>query len=497
LKRDSTILITVVCIGMLILTTCSENLSGKSDSRDVRPIIGPLKVHLSNPRYLTDRSGKAILLSGFEFWDVLLLNGQPAREAITWSDFLAVSQKHGTNFIRLWLWNELVRFRHKPDAPWYTSKEIWLRTGPGIALDGKPKFDLTKFNQAYFDELRDRIIQAGEKGFYVSIMLFEGWSLRYMEAPWRWDGHPFNINNNIQGINGDPNGDSLGTEIHTLQIPEVTYYQEQYIKKVIDTVNDLDNVMYEISNEDHLGSTDWQYHMINYIKSYEKHQKFIQHLVWMSVQNEKSMPDFKYNEVLLNSPADCISPNPAGGYKDDPPAADVQKVIISDSDHLCGCILDRSWVWKSFTRGLNIVNYMELPELVDTDPVHVSARNAMGHVLRYAGKINLASMNPGTDLSSTTYYLANPGKEYLVYQPKSGKSSITKLINRFFTKLRIYRKSESNKSFTVNLISGTYNYEWFNPGSGTIVSTGSFATDGGNQSFTPPFSGDAVLYIYR
>ena len=107
---------------------------------------------------------------------------------------------------------------------------------------------------------------AGEKRLYVSIMLFEGWSLRNMEAPWRWDAHPFNVKNNIQNINGNPNEDSEGIEIHTLEIPVVTHYQEQYVRKVIDTVNDLDNVLYEISNEDHPGSTEWQYHMINFIK---------------------------------------------------------------------------------------------------------------------------------------------------------------------------------------------------------------------------------------
>jgi len=48
------------------------------------------------------------------------------------------------------------------------------------------------------------------------------------------------VNNNIQGINGDLNSDGEGTEIHTLEIPEVTHYEEKYVKKVIDSVNDLD-----------------------------------------------------------------------------------------------------------------------------------------------------------------------------------------------------------------------------------------------------------------
>jgi hypothetical protein len=31
-----------------------------------------------------------------------------------------------------------------------------LRTGPGTATDGLPKFDLSRLNQAYFDRLRLR-----------------------------------------------------------------------------------------------------------------------------------------------------------------------------------------------------------------------------------------------------------------------------------------------------------------------------------------------------
>jgi len=49
-------------------------------------------------------------------------------------------------------------------------------------------------------------------------------------------------------------------------VPAVTAIQEAYIKKVIETVNDLDNVLYEIANETGEFSTQWQYHMINFIK---------------------------------------------------------------------------------------------------------------------------------------------------------------------------------------------------------------------------------------
>lgn len=460
---------------------------------------GPLKIHPYNPRYFTDGSGKVVFLSGFEFFDVLRFDGQESIKAISWNDFINVAQFHGTNFIRLWKWNELSKFRPKPTEPFYTSKEVWMRTGPGAALDGKPKFDLMKLNQMYFDELRARVIQAGERGFYVSIMLFEGWSLRYMEAPWRWDGHPFNVNNNIQEINGNPNGDSEGIEIHTLDIPEVTYHQEQYVKKVIDTVNDLDNVLYEISNEDHAGSTEWQYHMINYIQSYERRYKPKQHPVWISALIMPSVPSGDFDGNLFNSPADCISP---GGlvYIDNPPPGNGQKIIISDSDHFGGRLLNHTWVWKSFTRGLNVVNYMRLKQLMDSDPMHVRARNAMGHVLQYSQRMDLAETSPKGDISTTGYALVNPGKEYLVYLPSSGHWGM-----RYFDKFALHgwmnwitRRIGWTETAIVDLSvsSETFEVEWFNPRTGKITDGGNIK-GGGKRSFASPFTGDAVLYIYK
>ena len=77
-----------------------------------------------------------------------------------------------------------------------------------MALDGKPKFDLTQFDPAYFDRLRTRVQAARQRGIYVSVMLFEGWGLQF--GPGAWEDHPFNPQNNVNGIDGDPNGDRKG-----------------------------------------------------------------------------------------------------------------------------------------------------------------------------------------------------------------------------------------------------------------------------------------------
>jgi hypothetical protein len=52
-------------------------------------------------------------------------------------------------------------------------------------------------------------------------------------------------------------------------------------------------------------------------------------------------------------------------------------------------------------------------------------------------------------------------------------------------------------SFTVNLsaTTRTLNVEWLNPSTGAITTGGTLAGGSASQSFTPPFSGDAVLYL--
>lgn len=442
---------------------------------------GPLRVSTANPRYFSDSSGAIVYLTGSHTWSNLVDNGgtdpPPAFDYPAYLDFLAAN---GHNFFRLWTWEQSRWTVETNDDTYWFSPLPYQRTGPGTALDGKPRFDLTKFNQAYFDRLRERVIAARERGIYVAVMLFDGWSVADAKGgfgqnnPWR--GHPFNQSNNINGINGDLNGDGSGVEVHELGNPAVTAIQEAYVRKVIDTVNDLDNVLYEISNESHGDSELWQYHMIELIRSYEAGLP-AQHPIGMSVE----YPDGD-NDELFASSADWISIN---GHIDFPPEADGSKVLITDSDHICGICGSRVWVWKSFTLGHNPIfmdgydgaGYGVGGEGFDfDDPNWVSLRKNLGYTLSYARRMNLAAMVPRRDLASSGFALANPvaqGAEYLVYLPEGGEVEVD-----------------------LSAAAGSLHVEWLDPSDGTRIMEPDVA-GGAERSFTPPFSGDAVLYIYH
>jgi hypothetical protein len=76
-------------------------------------------------------------------------------------------------------------------------------------------------------------------------MLFDGWALHLSPAPDHVEGHPFHAANNINGIGI---GSILDCQVLPLD-PRVQALQETYIRKVVDTLHDLPNLLWEVANE--------------------------------------------------------------------------------------------------------------------------------------------------------------------------------------------------------------------------------------------------------
>ncbi len=438
---------------------------------------GPLRVHPTNPRYFTDNSGKAIYLTGSHTWNNLVdMDRADAPAPFDFNAYLEFLRKYDHNFIRLWAWDSVTWDTQAnrelgKDFVHQVAPLPWARTGPGDALDGKPKFDLTKFNPQYFERLRMRVRAAGERGIYVSVMLFEGWGLRHgnRRPPtpdgWAYRGHPFHPDNNVNRITGDLNGDSNVLEIHSLTSPAITALQAAYIRKVVDTVNDLDNVLFEVINEG--GEKEWNWWVVKTIQDYER-TKPKRHPVGLTGHGGER------TDSMLASPADWISPGGQDGYRDPAPAWDGTKVSLLDTDHIWGVGGNHGWVWRSFLRGHNPIFMDPYDGSVlgnRFDPKFELLRRNLGYTLRYARRVNLAAMTPRSELASTGFCLADPGKEYLVYLPDGGGATVD-----------------------LGSASGPIAVEWFNPRSGDTVADE--RTGGGEKrTFKTPFDGDAVLYL--
>ena len=493
---------------------------------------GPLVVSQVNPRYFTvasDAEQKAIYLTGSHIWNNFHDGMGPGAECsdnpeeVDFDAYLQFLKEHNHNFIRLWRWEHFKSQAAGGGFHLCMTPQPWPRLSAQNARDGKSKFDLDSFDPAYFDRLRERVVAAGKEGIYVGVMFFDGWALHLSPAPDNVQGHPFFGENNINDV---AIKSILDYQVLPLN-PRVAELQKKYIHKVIDTLHDLPNVLWEVANESSGGgtvdqsfaqmmgfsdapewgdSTEWQYWVIDVVKEYEEEQGYDTHPIGMTMQFPVK-DQTKVNDPLFRSKAEWISPgyddeifregrhpmapdSPPSHWYDNPPENEGRKVVITDTDHYAPGKGDALWAWKSFLRGhhpilmdFGIIMGVNPPDRSAGSPgvppydAFEAARYAMGDTLYYAEKMDLIEMEPRPDLTSTRFALANPGSEYLVLQPEDG-----------------------NTPFTVNLEVGTYTLEWFSvnhrertrPEKMIVEHSESFR-------FLSPFveAGSAVLYLKR
>jgi len=489
--------------GLLLAFLVAYNTASAQEGtpkRQLAPLAGGPLRQSTNPNYFEDASGTPLLLCGSQTWNTLQdwgINGTV--RPVDFDAFVDFLKAHGHNFTLLWC-TELPKFHGLPSTetspPDFTVSPFpWMRTGPGLATDGGPKFDLTKFDSAYFDRLRARVEALNRAGIYAGVYLFSGeFLLRFRSST---DGYPFTGANNINGVDDGYRGGSVGSAVAsvTMTAPNaITELQDAYVKKVIDTLNELPNVLWIVSEEAPPKSSWWNDHLITLVRAYEAKKPF-QHPIGYAALD--SAPD----SIIYNSDADWVAPvakvSPVKSCGTGKPAC---KVNINDSDHSYFGMwndtpqINRNYAWENFMTG-NQVLFMD-PYLVyyprqnrnlcaapvngigsKPDPRWENFRDNLGYILRYSRKLHLASVTPRGELCSTHFCLANTqsvGAEYLAYAPSGGAFTMDLSAMPNSRKLAV---------------------EWFNPATGETTIQDSIPAGASAQSFKAPFTGDAVLYL--
>ncbi len=450
---------------------------------------GVLAVHPDNPRYFTDGSGRAIYLGGHQMFVDLQDNSfnkefiRNKERILDWDKYVQFLKTHNFNYLRNWVIWSTGSGSMAPVNNAIASPMPYRRVrGHGKAKDGKDKFDLNQFDDVFFQRLRQRCEDLQNNGIYVSIMLFEVYGFLDGEACGNpkqtlWDGNIFNRANNINGIDTDYDGNGNGIEFFYTDEEKILQLQRDYVTKVIDTVNHLDNVFYEIANE--LYAPQWQYGLAEFIKSYEKTMP-MQHLVFMSAGGRTRTGAWKQMgaEVAINSPADCFAVAgswKAGCYKrKDPPVNDYAKPGIVDMDHVSPGSSDVGYVWTAFTRGYHFDLYDKPFESPDDEGTKWDCiRRNVGKTVEYACRLDLANAVPRSDLASTGYCLARPGSQYVVYQPQDGPVTVSGLSPDQW-----------------------YSYELYDTESNNVIDKGRFKASHSQESFRQTGRG-FVIYLVR
>jgi len=153
----------------------------------------------------------------------------------------------------------------------------WARSDQPGYPNGGNKFDLSKWDEAYFKRLKDFLAQASKRGVIVEMNLFCPF---YEESMWKIS--PQNAANNVNGM-----GRCKREEVYTLDKNDgLLTVHKAMTQKIAKELNEFDNLYYEICNEPYFGGVTmaWQHQIVDTIVAAEKELPN-RHLISMNIAN--------------------------------------------------------------------------------------------------------------------------------------------------------------------------------------------------------------------
>ena len=189
----------------------------------------------------------------------------------------------------------------------------WTRTSVPGAGDGGNKYDLDKFDDAYFDRLYKICKAASERGIVIEFTLFCVFYPQEHDGG-LWEIAPFHHANNVNGIErvGIADAYSMNNRI-------LISYQKKFVKKIVAFLNEFDNIYYEICNEPYFDANtlEWQNHIAKIIKETE-YSLPNKHLIGVNVTNGYEAIQKPNEDISIfsfhYSNGDCMKAN-AGLHK--------------------------------------------------------------------------------------------------------------------------------------------------------------------------------------
>lgn len=182
----------------------------------------------------------------------------------------------------------------------------WARSGePGYANGGN-KFDLTRWDEAYFERLRDLVGYAGRKGVVIEFTFF---CPMYEDKQWALS--PMNARNHVNGL-----GNVGRDDVHTLdRNGGLLAVQEALTRKLVTELNPFDNVILEIANEPYFGGVTlaWQHRIADVMVETERGLPK-RHLISQNIANGSARIDNPHPAVSVfnfhyASPPDAVTLN--------------------------------------------------------------------------------------------------------------------------------------------------------------------------------------------
>jgi hypothetical protein len=271
---------------------------------------GPISLHPENPHYFLFRGKPTVLITSAEHYGAVMnldFDGAKYLQTLA-ADGLNLTRIFSGAYVEPLGAFDIAENTMAPKAgrficPWLRSEQ------PGYANGGN-KFDLTKWDPAYFTRLREFVAQAGTRGIVVEFAFF---CPMYEDKQWQLS--PMNAANNINGL-----GKIGRNDVHTLdKNGGLLAVQEALVRKIVAELRDAENLCYEICNEPYFGGVtmEWQHHIADVITDAEKAFPH-KHLITQNIANgsqkiEKPHPAVSVFNFHYASPPGAVALNYALG----------------------------------------------------------------------------------------------------------------------------------------------------------------------------------------
>ncbi|MDO8542342.1 MAG: hypothetical protein Q7S40_18030 [Opitutaceae bacterium] len=261
------------------------------------PGAEPIRLHPDNPHYFSWRGRPTVLITSAEHYGAVL---NLEFDYIKYLDTLA---RDGLNLTRTFSGaycenptafnianNTLAPATGRLIVPWSRSNT------PGY-FGGGNKFDLTRWDEAYFRRLKDFVDQASRRGIVVEFTFFCPFYRDDM-----WLRSPLHAGNNVNGV-----GDVKREVVYTLdRHGGLLAVQEAMVRRIVAELRDADNVLWEVCNEPYTGkpvrlvAAEWENHMADIIADAERR-----------IRGEARLPARLITQNIANGRQKIEQPHPA------------------------------------------------------------------------------------------------------------------------------------------------------------------------------------------
>ena len=424
----------------------------------------PVKV--SPDGHFLEYQGRRILLIG----DSVTQGWMELGPNFNQTEYLDTLSSKGINTVLLWAYigivNQVQDARIGYDAP-----EIWPWSKSGSI------FNLSQFNQNYFNRLNSFISYAESKGIIVILTVHDGWTKE------RFAGHPFN------SALGGPL--SSKEQYVDLGISANKQYQEAFAQKLISELSGHSNLLFEMFNEgEWYDSTSRNQHEQNFLQYFNSRTglPLITNSDYISLDTPRNDSKVDIISYHYSWTASTTALNLFNRFAPEFNQTPAKPFFLSETvpDYDGGTsVYDPLMriIWGTALGGAGIAIQNDASFGFDPNTNIASQKSNLLKLLDlqgYAAKFfsqsiaDLTGMSPQGSLSSTGVVLSRPGDEYIIY-------------------------SQSGTSFTVNLSAstGTLSARFYNPRTGQFQTSFNVTGGSASQSFTKPDSSDWVLHLKK